>query len=645
MRIPFLSRFGRCFFVGDEDDADDDMMGNNRTNGYTPRAQADLQKPAQSAVASYLESLDMSAAEMIVSSLAVGLVVAVFLCPGHILLQKTVIWFAKEKLHQQYFQLPASLLFPAPEILGFFLYYPGIIQASLITTKLGCELFAFRALGLFVVLVVVSIIISLAGWLRAAFVEQPLKSDAPGAKVGFLFRAPEHASPLASYRRIFRCHSRGHLAVGEWQSVDEKSDAILHAFDGMFSKFKPSGIYLYFGDALRKFVFLVIVTFAEDAGLIQVCVLVLLSVCGWLYVATQLPFNTMRLNIGELVVEFGRITTSAVPLLGYLGIFSWDAVSGLMIYLHMGTIGVAVLRQISAVLPGIFLVVVTAFAKISGIDIGEFQQILRTAAEKTRPRVEGNVRALLRRPSAIYAQTFKDTHNASTERCPRRRSMIAHESGISDLRSHFNLAQGSAGSNVVQEHVRTLVMDALHGFMHDELLPDLQAKIAKKLPITFHVPKARQLVERTLRHRLTRAVEDIVNLAIDKVFESVQRAKDLRSDDDPDEFKPVVSRGNSSSRDLEQSVRDAGGSEQVVSTSDVVCTLGVEDGKGPGSTAGGMLLCTALLDEEALEEEETIPSLDLVLCETSAFEDGEESASWFFCSSDVAVADLDEFAC
>jgi hypothetical protein len=119
--------------------------------------EADEEEERENPLTAYLRSLDMSAEEMFLSNVLVGLVGAAAFVFLHTQLLSLLDKHMRKKNPD--FTPPSMLMFPAPEIILFIMYYNGILQTSLIIVVAPCVSAGWRAFGALVCAGVVGAIV------------------------------------------------------------------------------------------------------------------------------------------------------------------------------------------------------------------------------------------------------------------------------------------------------------------------------------------------------------------------------------------------------------------------------------------------------------------------------------------------------
>jgi hypothetical protein len=202
----------------------------------------------------YLESLDMTAEELFLSNLLLGILGFFAFRFVHMQFISFLEARMRKKLKKPEFKLPALLQYPAPEILLFFMYYNGIIQSCLTVIVAPGVLVSFRVLGSFALIGVMSIVVYFMLGIRRLTGLGTIhhgKSD-KHLKKGETIKNPQivflhkHDDSHSSFHRFRRLLSEKHTGKhGKWEVIGDDAKKVVGNFDSVFKKLGPNGIMFY----------------------------------------------------------------------------------------------------------------------------------------------------------------------------------------------------------------------------------------------------------------------------------------------------------------------------------------------------------------------------------------------------------------
>ena len=436
IRLPLSFRFGGCrAYVMRTDDGADDSMDDLDDDSDND----DDSSSTASATQEYIASLGMSPAEMLVGNLAMGLLCFSTFVVLHKAMIRKLERLSKTSERWKKFKLPLTLAFPAPEVMAFFLYYPGLVQSGLLAFQTSCTPWPYRALAFVAVFGCSGGIMWLASLVMFGRHAVPFKmanedhDPNEGKHVLFIIKSENHESVGGRYRRLFRNFDR--KEHGRWVANSPQGEVMVNMFDTLFKKFGPAGIILYFGDAMRKLLFMVLIALTAGAPQVQTVVSTSLSVFQWFYIVWRLPFNSMSKNIGQIVAELGQVVTLAIPLLGHYEMVAWEGVAGLMIFLNLGTTGFTVFRQISGLGPGLAL---GALNSVLGVPVINTQAI--EVAEKQTVVITEHVAAMLAQALPDYQTGFDEGFDSPDHTALKAKEAAGHLRGMQLVMEHFGNA-------------------------------------------------------------------------------------------------------------------------------------------------------------------------------------------------------------
>ena len=487
----------------------------------------------------YLASLEMTSGELLVGNLALIIVGGIALYAGLAAVEAILSRIAKRRGKD--FQMPLPLAFPAPQVMIFFMVYPGCIQTCLITIHSACAPWPYRILAGVMIAGITFILVSFARMVIGGRFQVPFdqSDDDHDASAGnhalFVVKSERHETVKSRYREFFTRLDRADH--GEWRANSPHGESIMATFSGLFAKFGPHGIMLYFGDAMRKLLMMIIISLtASSGGSVQGVVVFLLSTGEWIYIFTRLPYNTMSNNIGELVVMFGQTTTLLAPLLGRLEVLSWSSVSNQMICMALATTAFNICRLATGIPRA--LIGVTKYlggaAKMAA-SIGE-------AVGKTEPAIRREVKRALNDLLPTYSDTFNATMSKQVEdHTPHKiRVKLSHAAGMEAVCSQLGLdgdkqnGMHKAAAILVIDFVSAAVAEVLSELVLEEVKPRLMDEIKDRF-IYVRIPGVQtivlRLVSRALHLAITVAIRNAITSVITETTNALSGLQEVPPDD------------------------------------------------------------------------------------------------------------------
>jgi hypothetical protein len=117
------------------------------------------------------------------------------------------------------------------------------------------------------------------------------------------------------------------------------------SLDTLFKKFGATGVMFYFLNVLRKTIFTIFLTIVpqvaseKQSGPVQLFLSLIVALGEFGYILTHLPYLKMADNLNEMNVLATQIGVLVPPVLGFLGILSWEDVQMAMSTLSFASIG------------------------------------------------------------------------------------------------------------------------------------------------------------------------------------------------------------------------------------------------------------------------------------------------------------------
>jgi len=296
----------------------------------------------------------MSAEELFLGNFCAGCLlfsVFVFL---HFRFVSFLVHYMKNKKKVPDFEPPAVLNFPAPGIILFMMYYNGTLQSSLVIMVAPCVGSGWRAFGGLVCAGIIGVIILLMMRMRRFHAG----GHVHGGKSGF--NSEKGSSDVNSHFEFEHKYENGHKTVGRfkraltqegmgkngnWKPKSDETKTTMASLDTLFKKFGATGVMFYFLNVLRKTIFTIFLTIVpqvaseKQSGPVQLFLSLIVALGEFGYILTHLPYLKMADNLNEMNVLATQIGVLVPPVLGFLGILSWEDVQMAMSTLSFASIG------------------------------------------------------------------------------------------------------------------------------------------------------------------------------------------------------------------------------------------------------------------------------------------------------------------
>ena len=492
----------------------------------------------------------MTAGELLVGNLALAVTGMAALTFGLQVVESALTWVAKKR-GADHFSIPVEWRFPAPQIMVFFMMYPGCIQTCLTVIQSKCTTWPYPVLAGFTIVGISLLLANLARMVMAGRFKVPFHEthddhdESEGKHALFIVKTEQHERASRRYFQLFARFDR--TAHGEWVTNSSTGEVLMESYFGLFQKFGPTGIIFYFGDAGRKLLMMVIIALTtKHGGALQGVVAMLFSMGQWIYILTHLPYNKMSGNICELVVMFGQTATLFIPLLGRLGVLSWPDVSNRMI----STMMLATFFNIARLCTGM-PVALLGVAKYLGGAKTIAAAISRSTA-KAEPAIRRQVKQQLDQVLPTYAHAFQTAYAMQLDAAKRRgqplssNSVLArsHAAGMGAVSAELGLhdTPKAAAAVLIVEFVSAAVAEILAEHVVMVIQPQL-AKELKKSLIYMRIPCVQRVVlasaVRQIHRAVSVAIHQVVNGAVEKAMVSVLKSIDHETAtmDDPETVK------------------------------------------------------------------------------------------------------------
>ncbi|GMI12147.1 hypothetical protein TrRE_jg8571 [Triparma retinervis] len=323
----------------------------------------------------FLLSMQMSAEELWLGNFIFILVASVVFVKLHLrfagyVTRKLAIHFKNPK-----FRLPASLLFPAPEVLLFFIYYQGIVQTAMITINSG-EVHGFVKFLASLQIIAVLGVLGFFAWfcwnpnkrirtvsmamdprLRSMSKEQREEAMPSDIELVKYKDANSKESNLSIKDRYMEAVYQLKNRTGKWSlDLDRKNNdhtianrvttLFFASFSSVFSKMTAVGFTFFFLDCFRKILFIFILTVSAENGAAQAGMSAALAIGSMICLGFLLPYQKMSSNFSEFFIYFMQLLTLLMPFFAHLGVVDFANAIKVMTDATLATITFSLLRTL-----------------------------------------------------------------------------------------------------------------------------------------------------------------------------------------------------------------------------------------------------------------------------------------------------------
>ncbi|GMH85271.1 hypothetical protein TrVE_jg13630 [Triparma verrucosa] len=344
---------------------------------------------------SYLRSMDMSAEEMFVSTFLLGCFGAGAFYVLHMKFLSTLENHMKKK--NPNFTPPSMILFPAPEIILFVMYYNGILQSALVIVVAPCVGAGWRVFGALVCCGVVLVVAAMLQQIHSMLEE----GNVHGGKCGqaatnphfeFVHKFENGDKTVRRFKQALTVKGMG--KSGKWIAKSDKGKVAKASFNTLFKKFGATGLNFYFINIIRKSLFTIFLTVVPQiasenvSGPAQLFLTLVVTIFELLYILTRLPYLKMSDNLNEINVLATQISVLVPPALGFMGLMTWEEVNVGLASLSFFSIGYVVLRQMKAMIVDPVVERLEKISSVVPIDGGDIDVEEGGGADIEMPKID-----------------------------------------------------------------------------------------------------------------------------------------------------------------------------------------------------------------------------------------------------------------